>query len=132
MDPPNQILYSDTVIKALAELHRIELSILNLWKQLPQIAVGPDIEALHSLEKCNCPTNQDTIIHSKCRHCFTEWCVTVDNQEWCPNPNCSNGIKGCHFKPYNEHYDWIQCIICLQWFKTPKILDAHPCSRLIE
>jgi hypothetical protein len=32
LDPPNQILYSDTIIKAIAELHRIEISIFNLWK----------------------------------------------------------------------------------------------------
>src|SRR5437867_4416163 len=30
-------LYPDTVIKAITELHRIEMSIFNLWKELPHL-----------------------------------------------------------------------------------------------
>jgi post-segregation antitoxin (ccd killing protein) len=30
-------IYHDTVIKAISELHKIELSIFNIWKQLPVI-----------------------------------------------------------------------------------------------
>jgi hypothetical protein len=37
MDPPNHVLYSDTLIRAISELHRIEISIFNIWKQLPTL-----------------------------------------------------------------------------------------------
>ncbi len=39
MNPPSQILYTDTVIRAISELNRIEISIFNLWKQLPNLDV---------------------------------------------------------------------------------------------
>ena len=39
MDPPRQILYSDTVIRAISELHRIEISIFTIWKQLPNLNI---------------------------------------------------------------------------------------------
>ena len=34
---PGNIIYSDTIIRAIAELHRIEMSIFALWKQLPDL-----------------------------------------------------------------------------------------------
>jgi hypothetical protein len=34
---PTQILYTDTVLKAISELHKIELSIFYIWKQLPTL-----------------------------------------------------------------------------------------------
>jgi hypothetical protein len=48
-------------------------------------------------------------------------------QDWCPNPECSNGIKGCDFQPYDEHFVWIKCVNCERWFKTQTILDVHTC-----
>ena len=35
-----EILYSDTIIKAISELHSIEMDIFNLWKQLPNLNVS--------------------------------------------------------------------------------------------
>ena len=32
IQPPDQMLYTDTVIRAISELHRIEISIFNIWK----------------------------------------------------------------------------------------------------
>lgn len=34
-----QILYPDTIIKAVAELHRIEVSMFNIWRQLPDFDI---------------------------------------------------------------------------------------------
>ena len=33
-------LYQDTVIRAISELHRIEISIFNIWKQLPDFSIN--------------------------------------------------------------------------------------------
>lgn len=35
IQPPNQMLETDTVIRAISELHKIEISIVSLWKLLP-------------------------------------------------------------------------------------------------
>jgi hypothetical protein len=39
LQPPMQILYPDTIIKAVAELHRIEVLMFNIWKQLPDLDI---------------------------------------------------------------------------------------------
>jgi hypothetical protein len=39
LQPPMQILYPDTIIKAVAELHRIEVSTFNIWRQLPDFDI---------------------------------------------------------------------------------------------
>jgi hypothetical protein len=39
MKPPDQMLYTDIVIRAISELHRIEMSIFSLWKQLPDLEI---------------------------------------------------------------------------------------------
>lgn len=124
---------------ALAEIHHTEKTLSALYdisryitaSQLGSNTIETNTTAtgLHSLEKCWCPTNKPTIIHSKCRSCLTVWCATGNNQEWCPNPDCSSGIKGCHFKPYDEIYEWVQCTVCSQWFMTEKILAVHDCGE---
>lgn len=135
-------LHPDTVIKAIAELHRIELSILILFKQLPNLGIGTesmDKNENHSVHNnnirsgigpagvCDCMT-WGVITHSKCRYCLLVWCPTTLKQDWCPNPDCSHGIKGCNFEPYDDHYEWTKCPICERWFKSQKIFDVHPCS----
>ena len=40
IQPPNQMLYTDTVIRAISELHKIEISIFSLWKQIPDLPIG--------------------------------------------------------------------------------------------
>ena len=34
------MLYTDTVIRAISELHKIEISIFSLWKQIPDLPIG--------------------------------------------------------------------------------------------
>lgn len=45
----NTLTYPDTIIKAISELHRIELSILNIFKALPHFEIANDKE-LEQLE----------------------------------------------------------------------------------
>ncbi len=40
IQPPNRMLYTDTVIRAISELHKIEISIFNLWRQIPDLPIG--------------------------------------------------------------------------------------------
>ena len=75
-----------------------------------------------------CPTG--TITHSKCRYCKQVWCPLTLKQDWCPNPECSHGIKGNKFKPYDEHHEWVKCSTCEMWFKTPDILAVHKCYSI--
>jgi hypothetical protein len=127
---PGQILYSDTIVRAIAELHKIEISIFNLFKQLPDLGLEQDVNQdnpSHYISAgCTCAANgHDIISDCKCRTCLTVWCPTTLKQDWCPNPECSGGTKGCPFQPYDEHYVWIKCVTCARWFKTQKILDVH-------
>lgn len=122
-----QILYSDTIIKAIAELHRIEMSVHSIFNEFPHAQY--DIEQTKSdreLRECDCiPTH--TITHSKCRACSQVWCPRTLKQDWCPNPDCWLGIKGTSSRPYDKHFEWIQCSTCKMWFKTPDVLAVHNC-----
>jgi len=44
IQPPNQMLETDTVIRAISELHKIEISIFSLWKQLPDLGYSTTTE----------------------------------------------------------------------------------------
>jgi hypothetical protein len=113
-------------IRAIAELHRIEMSLHTIFQELPhdQFQIRPEIE--REPKQCDCfPTG--TITHSKCRYCKQVWCPMTLKQDWCPNPECSHGIKGCKFRPYDEHHEWVKCSTCEMWFKTPDIMAVHKC-----
>jgi hypothetical protein len=82
------------------------------------------------VDNCQCipnGINTDTVRHIECRYCLQVWCPrALGGQDWCPNPECSNGIKGSKFRPYDENYTWIECTSgCGMWFKTEEILQAH-------
>ena len=113
-------------IRAIAELHRIEMSLHAIFQELPheQFQIKPEIE--REPTHCDCMST-GTITHSKCRYCKQVWCPRTLKQDWCPNPECSQGIKGNKFKPYDEHHEWVQCSTCEMWFKTPDIQALHKC-----
>jgi hypothetical protein len=88
--------------------------------------INQDDPSRYTSAGCTCAaTGHDIISDYKCRTCLTVWCPTTLKQDWCPNPDCSGGIKGC--QPYDEHHVWLKCVTCARWFKTQKILDAHTC-----
>ena len=97
-------------IRALAELHQIEMSLHSIFKELPQFDIRPG-STTKTIE-CNCrPSNGDMITHAKCRYCNQVWCPMTLNQNWYPNPdcgsNCGHRIKGSNFEPWDEHNKWI-------------------------
>ena len=122
LKPPNEILYTDTVVRAIAELHRIEMSLYTLFKETPVLDIKPDSKDFNTIKNCRWV---DIITHCKCKHCKEVWCPTAKGQDWCPNPDCGNGLKGCEFMPWDEGHEWIQCSSCKRWFKLPEILEKH-------
>ena len=115
-------------VRAISELHSIEMSLHSLFKELPQFDIRPPNTLTELLGGCNCgPANGDIINHSKCRYCKQVWCPTTLNQNWCPNLECEHGIKGCNFEPWDEHNKWIKCSSCAMWFKNNDILAFHNC-----
>ena len=94
---------SEIRIRAIAELHRIEMSLHTIFQEFPheQFQIRPEIE--REPTNCQCMST-GTITHSKCRNCKQVWCPLTLKQDWCPNPECSHGVKGCKFKPYDEHH----------------------------
>jgi hypothetical protein len=83
------------------------------------------------IEGCTCTHDgRDTIRHNKCRYCHFICCPSATGQDWCPNPDCSNGLKGCKFQPNDEHHEWVKCK-CGMWFKTQEILNAHAENNII-
>jgi hypothetical protein len=68
-------------IRAIAELHRIEMSVFSLFKELPQFDIRPPNTHTELLGGCNCSlANGDIMSHSKCRYCHQVWCPTTLNQ----------------------------------------------------
>ena len=113
-------------IRAIAELHRVEMSLHSIFQEFPheQFQIKPETER----EPTNCQCMSTGIItHSNCRYCKQVWCPLTLKQDWCPNVDCGQGIKGCKFQPWDEHFQWIQCPTCEMWFKTPDILTVHNC-----
>jgi hypothetical protein len=115
-------------VRAISELHSIEMSLHSLYQDFPRLDIKPDSDSTTTEEGCNCgPRNGDIINHSKCRYCHQVWCPTTLNQDWCPNPECDHGIKGCNYQPWDEHNKWIKCPSCQIWFKNNDILAVHNC-----
>lgn len=136
-------IYPDTVIKAISELHRIEMSIFSLWKELPRLGTSVESTSSNSrsgvkdsqyfslgvfVNDCHC---HEIITHCKCKYCLTTWCPADKEKkpEWCPNPECSHGIKGHHFRPADDEFTWVQCPDCERYFRTPEVLALHNCSK---
>ncbi|MDW0283459.1 MAG: hypothetical protein QN720_13210 [Nitrososphaeraceae archaeon] len=138
-------------LTSLAALHKLNVTLSNYFAVVTNIGdtqkqmlmqplglglgLGPDSSStieqqdqakkMFRIDGCTCPHDgRDIISHSKCRHCLCIWCPTAMKQDWCPNPECSSGIAGCKFMPFDEHHKWIKCK-CNMWFKTQEILDAH-------
>ncbi len=104
------------------------MSIFTLLKEFPEfnISVNNNDGDTEIYGGCSCSTtSRESRTHSVCRTCQTTWCHCTIYQDWCPNSNCSAGLKGCHFMPYDEYNKWLECSSCKRWFKLKEILDIH-------
>ena len=86
-------------IRAIAELHRVEMSLRSIFQEFPheQFQIKPETE--REPTNCQCMST-GTITHSNCRYCKQVWCPLTLKQDWCPNVDCGQGIKGCKFQPW--------------------------------
>jgi hypothetical protein len=102
------------------------MSDVTLLKEIPVLEVKPDNNSkdFNTIKNCRCV---DTITHCKCTYCKEVWCPAALGQGWCPNPECSQGIKGNKFQRWDEHFKWVQCLTCKLWFKTLDIMAVHNC-----
>jgi hypothetical protein len=65
-------------IRAISELHSIEMNLLNVWKQLPDLDIGEDTPQQHQ-RSCEVPPIEDSI---------EPWTWTLeDKPKPKPNPN---------------------------------------------
>jgi hypothetical protein len=128
---------------SLAALHKLNVTLSNYFDVAPFIKmenhnVSTNVQTAQTQQQstsfmidsaCTCIRDgRDTIRHNKCRHCFCIWCPTATGYDWCPNPDCSSGLAGCKFEPYDEHQKWIKCE-CGMWFKTQEIIQIHQQRR---
>jgi hypothetical protein len=132
---------------SLAALHKLNVTLSSYYDILPghkQTGGGTEAQADKSqtgvrmspaghytrmplVENCRCilsGVHTDTIRHIECHWCMHVWCANAIEQDWCPNPECTHGIKGNEFEPWDANYKWIECS-CGMWFKTQEILQAH-------
>lgn len=137
---------------SLAALHKLNVTLSNYYDIVPyltatglrqsqkdiekethddrgQIRISPagHYTRMPLVDNCQCILNgvhTDTVRHIECHYCLQIWCLKAIGQDWCPNPQCSHGIKGNKFQPYDENYTWIECS-CGMWLKTQEILEAH-------
>jgi hypothetical protein len=138
-----QIVDSDvpTTVKqaSLIALHKLNVTLSNYYDVIPYLTVtgqrqtqeqttqteAAGYATMDVIEGCTCRLNGGFAIrHSKCLYCLHVWCPKAAGQDWCPNPQCAHGTKGCKFQPYDENYNWIKCN-CGMWFQTKEIMDAH-------
>lgn len=123
-------------LDAIAALHKLNVTLSNYYNIVPSLTTTGHKQTgiqgettsytrMDNIEGCTCRLNDgDAITHSKCLYCLHSWCPKAARQDWCPNPQCSHGIAGCKFSPYDEVYTWIKCD-CGMWFQRQEILDAH-------
>ena len=103
-------IYHDTVIKAISELHKIELSIFNIWKQLPVISSYSEVK-VPQLEELKQELEQQ----------FQRQLQEAKEEE-----------IGLTAMPWDDH-DWFQCKDCKRWFKHELVDNCcHNCAPIPE
>ena len=134
---PGDIIYTDTIIRAIAELHRIEISIFSLWKQLPNLDLSNPASASNNNGSTD---NEQQEVYEDMkgseilpvdeedeRNRFDTW----DNegkrisQEY--RTKKMEAKYGLIIEPWTEP-SFIQCKFCLRWFENNAVLyNDHWC-----
>lgn len=117
--------YYDVVPYLTVTGQRQEQKEMDTQRDTVRMDVTGNYTKMPLIDNCQCRVKGgDTIRHNECTYCLHIWCPKALGQDWCPNPQCTTGIAGCKFQPYDENYTWIKCN-CGMWLKTKEILDAH-------
>lgn len=101
LQPPMQILYPDTIIKAVAELHRIEVSMFNIWRQLPDFDIVDKVKQQKEETQ-----EEDRNLHV----------VSIED---------INGVEEIPEEDKKYWHNWIQCNGCKRWWRGQELLDCH-------
>jgi hypothetical protein len=122
LQPPTQLLYPDTIIKAVAELHRIEVSIFNIWKQLPELDIVDKVkqeEEEDGYENTQLPPIND----KEQRERFNQWCNEGKpmSRQYRDRMEAKYGVP---IEPWDKP-PWIQCGWCNRWFKNKWQITIH-------
>jgi hypothetical protein len=120
-------------IRAISELHSIEMDLLNVWEQLPNLDIGEDTPQQHQ-RSCEVPPIDDG----------TEpWTWTIDDKpKPKPNPNEEQPIiaasivsvapelTGKQERKDREGQGWklLKCPTCDKSFYNNFTLSAHHCK----
>ena len=139
----SDILYSDTIIKAISELHKIELSIFSMWKQLPNLDIASDeVDAVGLTTKIKLEQQLEHQMQGEEEHGYESTQIPpVDdederrrfdawNDEGKPMSDQYRARMEAQYGITAEPWDqpsWIQCTICSRWFKIQWHWINHHC-----
>jgi hypothetical protein len=131
-NPPFRVIYTDTVIRAIAELHRIEISLFNLCKQLRALDIV-DNTVKNALQQQQEPSLDDVYGREIAPWNNPPWLQCNVCSHWWKNQELLDTHKiresGLDKLPpdieANERHNWYQCDICKRWWEGEKLLDAH-------
>lgn len=136
----SDILYSYTIIKAISELHKIELSIFNMWKQLPNLDTLTDDAVSHATNIEHQELRQQRERDKEDGYELTQIPPIDDEDErrrfdlWNDEgKSMSDQYRarmqaqyGLTAEPPDQH-SWIQCANCSRWFKNQWHWINHHC-----
>jgi hypothetical protein len=107
LQPPMQILYPDTIIKAVAELHRIEVSIFNILKQLPDLDIGNRV--MQEVQQQQEELSQEE----------KDRMLPIFSLE------DINGVEELPAEVKGLWHSWVQCDGCKRWWNSEELLGYH-------
>lgn len=123
-------------IRAISELHSIEMSIFNLWKQLPDLRIEDSRDnrdhnrneyqypSINGLPRAILRTGKEDEEHDRAVYFgWKEGDPPLDGR-FRTRMEEKYGVDN---EPWGE-FRWIQCSSCKRWFKTEEMLDVHKCS----
>ena len=128
---PGDIIYTDTIIRAIAELHRIEMSIFTLWKQLPDLEIDDSRDNRNEYEYDNVGRNglPRAISYGPEEDERQDRAVYFGWKQG--DPPLDSRFRammeqkyGVEFEPWDKD-KWVDCYGCKRWFKNAELLRMH-------
>src|SRR5580765_6421879 len=127
----SDIRYSDTIIKAISELHKIELSIFSMWKQLPNLdTVTDEVNAIGLTTQIKHEQLQQKLLEEQEEEGYESTQIPpVDDEDergrfdlWSEEAKPMSdqyrarmeGKFGLTVEPWDQP-SWIQCTTCSRW-----------------
>jgi hypothetical protein len=128
-------------LRAISELHSIEMSIFSLWKQLPELEISDTRNDRDQCENTYSSGPPEAIMHigdteekeeeERERAVYFGWKegdAPLLNGRFRTMMEEKYGVPN---EPWDEH-KWIQCSTCKRWFKNTVKLEMHTPYCLLE